>query len=91
MTMAWTAHVATRLGSPRLVPKRSQGGSPRTRLWILSSALVLAAFTSCRGSAGDALLIGRLYGEATVGCVWIGRPSGGLEVDWPSGVSHVVR
>jgi hypothetical protein len=33
------------------------------------------------------LLTGRLYGDPTVGCIWIGRPRGGAEIDWPSNVS----
>ena len=56
-------------------------------MWIVTAAVALSAFTSCSRSAGDALLIGRLYGDPAVGCVWIGKPRGGLEIDWPAGVT----
>jgi hypothetical protein len=47
----------------------------------------MAAGVCRHAAAGDALVIGRLYGDAAIGCVWIGQPRGGLEIDWPSGVS----
>lgn len=68
--------------SSSVQPRRSR------RLMIGVSAVVVAAtLNSCGGSAGDALLIGRLYGDAGIGCVWIGRPSEGAEIDWPGSVS----
>lgn len=55
--------------------------------WVVAGIAISCLLSSCRGSAGDALLVGRLYGDEVVGCVWIGEPEGGLEIDWPSGIS----
>jgi hypothetical protein len=68
-----------------------RSGVPQGGLWsrrarvVLASTLFLtsASLSSCERAGDDALLIGRLYGDASVGCVWIGRPRGGLEIDWP--------
>jgi hypothetical protein len=46
--------------------------------------VVFTALTvSCQRAGEDALLIGRLFGDPSIGCVWIGGPRGGVEVDWP--------
>jgi hypothetical protein len=57
------------------------------RLLVAALFAVVAVTTGSCQATDDALLIGRLYGDASVGCVWVGRPRGGLEVDWPFAVS----
>jgi hypothetical protein len=52
---------------------------------VAAPLLVLVVLlTGCGGARDDALLIGRLYGDASTGCVWIGNAQGGTEIDWPS-------
>ena len=51
-------------------------------LVAVCAALLMAG---CRSSE-DALLIGRLYGDPSTGCVWVGEAKGGL-VDWPPFIS----
>ena len=53
-----------------------------SRLRTTTLMVAAAVLTTC--SAGDdALLIGRLFGDASIPCVWIGGPKAGIEVDWP--------
>ena len=40
-----------------------------------------------RGGGDDGLLIGRLFGNPSSGCIWVGRPRAGIEVDWPGAVT----
>jgi hypothetical protein len=56
------------------------------RRLVAGLGLVTALLTACPRLTGgdDALLIGRLFGDPVAGCVWIGGPMHGVEVDWPS-------
>jgi hypothetical protein len=53
------------------------------RRFRLACVVVTALTVGCQRAGEDALLIGRLFGDPSVGCVWVGRPQGGLEIDWP--------
>lgn len=59
----------------------------RLAVRAVAALLILLTIGSCQEGGEDALLIGRLYGDASIGCVWVGRPRGGVEVDWPSPVT----
>jgi hypothetical protein len=50
---------------------------------LVAAAAIFALGAGCQRSSEDALLIGRLFGDPSIGCVWIGGPRGGLEIDWP--------
>jgi hypothetical protein len=50
---------------------------------VLVPFVVVALSASCQRAGDDALLIGRLFGDPSAGCVWIGSPKHGVEVDWP--------
>jgi len=50
---------------------------------LLVSVVFTALSVSCQRAGEDALLIGRLFGDPSIGCVWIGVTQGGLEIDWP--------
>ena len=50
---------------------------------ILASVILTGLTVSCQRAGDDALLIGRLFGDPSVGCVWVGGPRSGLEIDWP--------
>jgi hypothetical protein len=67
-----------------------QRGLRSRRRWVPALVMVVAwlSLASCQRAGEDALLIGRLYGDALVGCVWIGGSRAGAEVEWPSSV-HV--
>jgi hypothetical protein len=66
----------------------------------LAAALVLLALGAGCGAGGEhaaasttkppantslgALLVGRLYGDARTGCVWVGGKKDGAQIAWPS-------
>ena len=50
---------------------------------ILASVVLTGQSLSCQRAGEDAPVIGRLFGDPSVGCVWVGGPRSGLEIDWP--------
>jgi hypothetical protein len=48
----------------------------RVRAVAMVVVVVVLSLGACQRASEDALLIGRLYGDASVGCVWIGDPNG---------------
>ena len=44
---------------------------------LLVSVVFTALSVSCQRAGEDALLIGRLFGDPSIGCVWIGGPEAG--------------
>ena len=56
---------------------------------IVALVVILASVVSCTSltASEDALLIGQLYGDPSVPCVWVGDSDGGAEVKWPFTVS----
>jgi hypothetical protein len=61
--------------------------------WIIVFAFAFA-FTGCSGGGDsgapartgtglEALLVGRLFGDAAGRCVWVGTPTNGAQVAWP--------